>query len=37
MRWELAQAASMRTLKEREAVAEKERRGMWEYGDPTED
>lgn len=36
-RWELAQAATMGFLKGRESVAGNERRGMWEYGDPTED
>jgi len=36
-RWEVAQGKMMRTLREREAGAGEGRRGMWEYGDPTED
>ena len=30
-------ATSLQDLKERESVAKNERRGMWEYGDLTED
>lgn len=35
--WEQAQGATVKTLKEKEEEAKGERRGMWEYGDLTED
>jgi staphylococcal nuclease domain-containing protein 1 len=35
--FERANAALLQDLKERESVAKSERRGMWEYGDLTED
>ncbi|KAF2714334.1 hypothetical protein K504DRAFT_456567 [Pleomassaria siparia CBS 279.74] len=35
--WERIEPALVAALKERESVAKEERRGMWEYGDITED
>lgn len=35
--FERANAALLQDLKQRESVAKSERRGMWEYGDLTED
>lgn len=35
--WEQGQADIVKKLKEREEAAKEERRGMWEYGDLTED
>jgi staphylococcal nuclease domain-containing protein 1 len=35
--WERAYAGALQLLKKRQAVAQDERRGMWEYGDLTED
>lgn len=36
-RWERAQAAAIEGLRKKESEAKEERRGMWEYGDLTED
>jgi staphylococcal nuclease domain-containing protein 1 len=35
--WERASAETLDNLRELEAEAKAERRGMWEYGDLTED
>ena len=36
-RWEKAQGVALKGLREKEEAAKKERKGMWEYGDLTED